>query len=62
MAGVRRDRHRGSADVGVVLAEAEQFRTGSRGYHGQTKLTINGKRYQVQAQLVALGSREANAR
>ena len=43
--------------VGVVLAEAKQFRTGSRGYHGQAKLVFDGKRYQVQVQLVEIGSK-----
>jgi len=33
------------------------FRTGSRGYYGQTKVIMDGKRYQAAVQLVEIGSK-----
>ncbi|HEY4690764.1 MAG TPA: hypothetical protein VIK33_15720 [Anaerolineae bacterium] len=44
--------------VGVMTAAPKEFKTGSRGYYGQGKFEISGKRYQVQVQLVEIGSRE----
>jgi hypothetical protein len=49
-----------SAD-GKVLAElalpAKNFKTGSRGYYANSKIEIDGKRYQAQIQLVEIGSK-----
>lgn len=45
--------------IGSVLAEPKTFRTGSRGYYGSTKVVMDGRRYQVQVQLVEIGSRQA---
>jgi len=40
------------------LAAAEKvFKTGSRGYFGMGKIQIGEKRYQVQVQLVEIGSK-----
>ena len=47
------------ASLGQVVAAAKQFKTGSRGYFGMSKLDIDGKRYQVQIQLVEIGSKAA---
>jgi hypothetical protein len=35
------------------------FKTGSRGFYAHKKLEIEGKRYQVQIQLVEIGSKKA---
>jgi len=35
----------------------KEFKTGSRGYYASTKAEIGGKRYQVQVQLVEIGSK-----
>ena len=43
--------------LGKLTANEKVFATGSRGYHGQGKLEIGGKRYQVQVQLVEIGSK-----
>lgn len=43
--------------VGAVAAQAKQFRTGSRGFFGTAKLQVDGKQYQVQVQLVEIGSK-----
>ncbi len=43
--------------LGKLTANEKVFTTGSRGYHGQGKLEINGKRYQVQVQFVEIGSK-----
>jgi hypothetical protein len=43
--------------VGVLVLNETTFKTGSRGYRGLGKITIDGQRYQCQAQLVAIGNR-----
>jgi hypothetical protein len=43
--------------VGTVIAVEKQFKTGSRGYFGMDKILIGEKRYQVQVQLVEIGSK-----
>jgi len=40
----------------VVNLEAKNFKTGSRGFYGNGKLSVNGKRYQVNCLLVEIGS------
>ncbi len=37
----------------------KEFKTGSRGFYANGKAEINGKRYQVQIQLVEIGSKAA---
>lgn len=43
--------------VGMMMAEEKTFKTGSRGYYGNSKIAIGEKRYQVQVQLVEIGSK-----
>jgi len=43
--------------VGLLTAEEKQFKTGSRGFFGMAKIQIGEKRYQVQVQLVEIGSK-----
>lgn len=43
--------------IGTMTASPKEFKTGSRGFHGQGKLEIDGKRYQVQLQFVEIGSK-----
>ena len=43
--------------VGKLVATEKTFSTGSRGLFAQGKLEIDGKRYQVQVQLVEIGSK-----
>jgi hypothetical protein len=43
--------------VGILTATEKQFKTGSRGYFGVGKIQIGEKRYQVQVQLVEIGSK-----
>ncbi len=43
--------------VGMLVAEAKNFKTGSRGFFGMGKIAIEEKRYQVQVQLVEIGSK-----
>ncbi len=45
--------------VGTMTAPPKQFKTGSRGFYANGKLEIDGKRYQVQVQLVEIGSKPA---
>ena len=37
--------------------DAKTFSTGSRGYRGQGKVTMDGKKFQVQIQAVEVGSK-----
>ena len=47
-----------SGDVlGAIIAREKIFSTGSCGYYGQDKVEIAGKRYQVQLQMVEIGSK-----
>ncbi|MBM3128428.1 MAG: hypothetical protein FJ009_07290 [Chloroflexi bacterium] len=43
--------------IAALTANPKEFKTGSRGFHGQGKIEIEGKRYQVQIQLVEIGSK-----
>ena len=43
--------------VGLLTAAEKVFKTGSRGYFGMGKIQIGEKRYQVQVQLVEIGSK-----
>ena len=49
-------------DLGQVLQVIElntkTFKTGSRGYHGHGKVSVNGKRYQANLMLVEIGSKK----
>ncbi len=43
--------------LGTIALPSKQFKTGSRGFYNNTKLEIDGKRYQVQIQMVEIGSK-----
>lgn len=45
------------ATLGILVLSEKAFKTGSRGFHGQGKIELAGKRYQVQCQLVEIGSK-----
>jgi hypothetical protein len=47
--------------LAVLNASTKIFKTGSRGYYTNAKIEIDGKRYQVQIQLVEIGSRPKEA-
>lgn len=40
--------------VGIVDMDRKDFSTGSKGYFGVAKVSVNGKRYQGQVQLVEI--------
>lgn len=44
--------------VGVLTVTPKEFKTGSKGFYGNTKIEIDGKRYQTQIQLVEIGSKD----
>jgi hypothetical protein len=49
-------------EVGSILLNAKDFKTGSTGFYGQGKISLNDdatKGYQAQVQLVKIGSKEA---
>ena len=43
--------------VGELSAPEKLFKTGSRGFFGMGKIQIGEKRYQVQVQMVEIGSK-----
>jgi hypothetical protein len=43
--------------LGTIAAPSKLFKTGSRGFYANAKMEIDGKRYQVQIQLVEIGSK-----
>ena len=43
--------------VGMLTAEQKLLKTGSRGFFGMAKVQIGEKRYQVQLQMVEIGSK-----
>ena len=44
--------------IAVTQLAPKNFSTGSKGFHGQGQVIIDGKRYQMNLQLVELGSRK----
>ena len=44
--------------VSVVSLPPKDFKTGSKGFYANGKVEIEGKRYQMQIQLVEIGSKE----
>lgn len=45
--------------LGTTTVAPKNFKTGSRGYYANGKIEIDGKRYQMQIQLVEIGSKAA---
>lgn len=43
--------------LALLTLPPKDFKTGSKGFFGNTKAEIDGKRYQVQIQLVEIGSK-----
>ena len=47
--------------VAVMHVLPKQFKTGSRGFYANQKIEIDGKRYQIQVQIVEIGSKNQDA-
>ena len=47
--------------LSIMTVAPKNFKTGSRGFFGNGKLELDGKRYQMQIQLVEIGSKAAAA-
>ena len=45
--------------IGLMTVPPKDFKTGSKGYFTSGKVEVEGKRYQVQVQLVEIGSKPA---
>ena len=43
--------------IALLTVDPKNFKTGSRGYHGQGKVDFEGKKYQTQVQMVEIGSK-----
>jgi hypothetical protein len=44
--------------LSVLTVTPKEFKTGSKGFYANQKIEIGGKRYQVQVQLVEIGSKK----
>lgn len=44
-------------ELATIIANPKDFKTGSKGFFGNGKVEIDGKRYQVQFQAVEIGSK-----
>jgi len=44
--------------IGLVDFDSKDFKTGSRGYQGTGKISIDGKKYQANFLLVEIGSKK----
>jgi hypothetical protein len=45
--------------VGLMTVPPKDFKTGSKGFFTSGKVEVEGKRYQVQVQLVEIGSKKS---
>ncbi len=43
--------------LSVIQVNPKDFKTGSKGYYANAKTEIDGKKYQIQVQLVEIGSK-----
>ncbi len=43
--------------VSIMTLPPKQFKTGSRGFYANQKAEIDGKKYQVQIQVIEIGSK-----
>jgi hypothetical protein len=43
--------------ITVLTVTPKEFNTGSKGFYGNTKIEIDGKRYQTQIEVVEIGSK-----
>ena len=43
--------------IAVLTVSPKEFKTGSRGFYGNTKIEMDSKRYQAQIQIVEIGSK-----
>ncbi len=43
--------------LNVMALPPKDFKTGSKGYYANSKMEIDGKRYQIQIQMVEIGSK-----
>ena len=43
--------------VSVITVSPKEFKTGSKGFFGMAKAELDGKRYQIQIQVVEIGSK-----
>ena len=43
--------------ISILTLPPKEFKTGSKGFYANAKVEIDGKRYQVQVQLVEIGSK-----
>ena len=45
--------------IGLMTVPPKDFKTGSKGFFTSGKVEVEGKRYQVQVQMVEIGSKAA---
>ena len=47
--------------IALLTVDPKNFKTGSRGFYGQGKVDLDGKKYQTQVQMVEIGSKNTPA-
>ena len=47
--------------LALLVVSPKEFKTGSRGYYANSKVEFDGKRYQIQIQIVEIGSKNRPA-
>jgi len=51
-----------NGDTQKFILDKKDFSTGSKGYYGQGKMVAGGKKYQINIQVVEIGSKAAAAK
>jgi len=47
--------------LAMITVPPKEFKTGSKGFYGNSKVEIDGKRYQIQIQIVEIGSKNRSS-
>jgi hypothetical protein len=45
--------------IAVITVPSKEFKTGSKGFFASSKAEIDGKKYQIQIQVVEIGSKKS---
>ena len=48
--------------VTVLTVPSKEFKTGSKGFYASSKAEIDGKKYQIQVQVVEIGSKQQSSK
>jgi hypothetical protein len=48
----------GGQTIAILTVPSKDFKTGSKGFYGMSKAEIDGKKYQIQIQVIEIGSKK----